>query len=413
MKRNNSLQIIFINAHWNNRGDEASIRAMIDSFEDKLFAKKYMMILSKDISYFPFKDIGLLKWYPHLTNIMSFLSFIMDFLIAIITKGKLAFSKEGKEYIKTISTADMILHAPGGPNIGDYYTGRLMSNEIIYLYRFLIPIMLKKPIYLYAPSMGPFTGKIRNYIRKKILKNISLIIVRDPFSKKYMDNLGISSIETLDSSYQNEISENYLNKYDFPKLKRFMAKSKVIGLTIIDLTGHPLFHNCQFVKDYFNSISQLVQNLIQKEYNILLIPQLFGNKGSKELFQLKKIHKLNKDRIYILNPEFDAYALQLIISNLLTVISFRYHPNIFAAKNNIPFISISYEHKMNGFINKIELENLNIDICNANVNKIMEKLMYIEENYEQIVSHLKNRNKELKTDSQKTTKIIVDHFNNY
>ena len=45
------------------------------------------------------------------------------------------------------------------------------------------------------------------------------------------------------------------------------------------------------------------------------------------------------------------------------IIGMRYHSNIFSAKAGTPFISISYEQKMAGFMNKMNLEKY--CICTA------------------------------------------------
>lgn len=62
------------------------------------------------------------------------------------------------------------------------------------------------------------------------------------------------------------------------------------------------------------------------------------------------------------------------------LMSMRYHSNIFSAKMGTPFISISYEQKMKGFMEKMNLAEYCIDL------KTLSKDT-IENRFEQLVNH--------------------------
>ncbi|MBA7525649.1 hypothetical protein ES705_17802 [subsurface metagenome] len=90
------------------------------------------------------------------------------------------------------------------------------------------------------------------------------------------------------------------------------------------------------------------------------------------------------------------------------MISMRYHPNIFAAKGNIPSICIYYEHKAKGFMEKLGRIDLMINIEEISASKIIDKFTYLEGNYNTIKEQLKKRTTQLKEESQKTTEIIIE-----
>lgn len=407
----NGLNILILNAHWNNRGDEAAIRAMIDSLRSKLLNKNMkIMILSKNPTYFPYKDIGLLDSYPTIEKqASSILSFGMDIFLTIISFGKLTFTDKGKKFISAVHDADIIIHAPGGPAIGDLYGGKYGIGEFFYLYRLLIPILKSKPVFFYAPSMGPFSGMFRNLIRKFILKRSSAIILREEISSKYLkEQLGLDSYVTSDSSIQNDISKEYINRYDnISEILNIIENKKVVGMTLTDLKWHPVYkNNIKLHEKIIHSLSGVIEYLINNGYIILLIPQLFGR--SDDVSLLKKIYKLNKKKIFILPTNIDSYAQQIIISKLFCMISMRYHPNIFAAKGNIPSICIYYEHKAKGFMEKLGRADLMINIEEINTSKIIDKFTYLEENNNTIKEQLKKRTPQLKEESQNTTEIIIE-----
>ena len=404
------LNILVLHAHWNNRGDEAAIRAMIDSFRSKLPINNIkIMMHSKNLTYFPYEDIEILDLFPSWERkVSSFLSNSVDIFWSLITFGKLAFTKQGKKYIRAVHDADVVIHAPGGPNIGDLYTGKYGLFRFFGSYRLLIPILRGKPVFFYAPSMGPFLGRFR-IIRKFVLKKASAIILREEISSKYLkEQLGLDSYVTIDSAFQNDISEDYIRRYtNISEILNIIENEKVVGITITDLKWHPVYRNYNGLSEkIIYSLSNVIKYLVGKGYFIFLIPQLFGE--VEDISLLEDIRELNEEKIFILPSNMDSYAQQVIISKLFCVISMRYHPNIFAAKGNIPSICISYEHKMEGFMEKLGRTDLMIKVEEISTNKIIDKFTYLEENYNTIKEQLKKRTPQLKEESKKTTEIIIE-----
>ncbi|WP_440947237.1 polysaccharide pyruvyl transferase family protein [Methanosarcina sp. T3] len=396
--------LLILNAHWNNRGDEAAIRAMIDSIESKILLNKIeIMILSRNVTQFPYKNIPLIKPYP-----LDRIDYL-DSLISLFTLGTISFTENGRRFHKSVNEADIVIHAPGGPAIGDMYGGKVADYE--YLYRLLIATLKGKPTYFYAPSMGPFTNRYRNKVRKYILKKAKLITVREEISAKYLKKqLGLDSYVTIDSALQNNISEDHLqNTREILEVMQIIKNKNVIGLTITDLKWHPLYKdNKEFHEQIKKSIFETIEYLINKGYFVLLIPQLFGEQNDINL--LNTFKKIDEKNISILPENLDSYAQQIIISKLYCVIGMRYHSNIFAAKGNVPFISIYYEHKMKGFMQNLGLDNLMIDVKEITSDKIKDKFVYLEQNHNDVKKYLTDQMPELKNRSRKTTELFMENI---
>jgi colanic acid/amylovoran biosynthesis protein len=86
----------------------------------------------------------------------------------------------------------------------------------------------------------------------------------------------------------------------------------------------------------------------------------------------------------------------------------RYHPNIFAAKMNIPSIAIYYEHKTKAFMKELGRLDLTINIEKINAQIIIDKFLYLEKNYDTIKRQITEKNPHLKEKSKKTTKLIIN-----
>lgn len=403
----NNCNILILHAHWNNRGDEAAIRAMIDSLRSKLHINNMeIMTIPSNISQFPYDDIPFVDMYPDMFPVLSKISFL-DSLLCLLTYGKLSFTREGKSYLDSLNRIDIVIHAPGGPSIGDMYGG--IIRDYPYLCRLLIAIFKGKSIYFYAPSMGPFKNRLLNVARKFILKKSKLIVLREELSANYLkEQIGLNSYVTIDSAFQNKISENYISKFsEAIEIQKLCENQDVVGLTITDLKWHPKYgSNNDINKQIVKSIVEFVEFLVHKGYTILLIPQLFGEEDDTLLLQ--KFKSIDEGKVIILSKDIDAYAQQVIISKLFSVIGMRYHSNIFAAKHKIPFISIYYEHKMKGFMEKLGLTDLMINVDSISSDEIIKRFIYLEQRYTNIQKHLEKHVPILMKESQATTELIVD-----
>lgn len=407
--KTDGINILILHAYWNNRGDESAIRAMIDSLKEKISFKQIELMTTSENVNLPYNDVRIIDQYPYIEKKISNISVILDIFLQIITLGNISFTKKGKDYLNTVDNADIVIHAPGGSSIGDLET---KSVGIIYLYRLFIPVIKRKPLFFYAPSMGPFNNKILNIFRKFILNRSRTIIVRENISAGYLkDQLNLDSYVAIDSAFQNNIPKNYLNKFEnINEILHIVNDNKTIGLVIDNFEWYDQCKkNGNEVLDIYLKVAEY---LIKKGYHILLIPNLFNadNFDSKELLFLKYIYEIDNENISILPINVDAYGQQVFISKLFCVISARYHPIVYAAKAYIPFISLSYHFKINGLVEKLECQNLLIEVKDMNENIIINKFEHIEKNYDKIQDHLRKKVPFLQEKSKKITEILLNEL---
>ena len=81
------------------------------------------------------------------------------------------------------------------------------------------------------------------------------------------------------------------------------------------------------------------------------------------MLKLKKL--VCGDEIIVLDERYSSDIQQCIMKNARLVIGARYHSIVFALNNGVPFISLSYEHKMKGLLetiggiqNMVDIENI-------------------------------------------------------
>ena len=93
---------------------------------------------------------------------------------------------------------------------------------------------------------------------------------------------------------------------------------------------------------------------------------------------------------------------------LYAVIGMRYHSNIFSAKMGTPFISISYEQKMQGFMKKMELDRYCISLDKLSDEELKKKFSILTDNYDEYKKYLISVHEKMKKESYETTNILKD-----
>ena len=121
------------------------------------------------------------------------------------------------------------------------------------------------------------------------------------------------------------------------------------------------------------------------EYNIVMLPQLFGRDDEYPMSDVQLFRDLaklkNDERVIITSDNYSSDVQQAVISHAKYVIGARYHSIVFAINQNTPFISLSYEHKMVGL-----LETLGKLGCCVDFTKTFDS----DENQKQTLEHVKN-----------------------
>ncbi len=396
------MNILIINAHWFNRGDEAAIRSML--IELKKFYPDANMRIQFALTQMRSEEDNVegakvIDCFPRNRE-------VINSMIFVLSKGLICYGKNLKKYVENVKWADIVLHAPGGPSLSDVY----VKDEPKYLSRLAIAKVLKKPYIFYAPSMGPFHNKLMNVLRKYVLNSAKEIVLREAISQKYLNELSLKkkSLVTLDSAFQAKIDEDYYERIfneDSELVEFFNTDKKIIGITITPLSGNPAYQADKSLKNrILDSFQHLVLKLEEDGYKIIFIPQLFGK--SNDYDYMKKCAVGNNS--YVMKPSYDCFFQQYIIGKLYMVFGMRYHSNIFSAKMGTPFISISYEQKMKGFMEIAELNDLCMDIKDLSFEKLIEKYQLLVENYDFYKARLEAKHSFLEEKSSKTTNIVVN-----
>lgn len=353
------MRILIINQPLNNRGDESAHRALVRRLN-------VAFPLSRLTIIFPSNSIDevrpfivdsptnhyivpppIKKWYL-VRKCLKFRLFWLGLLHPTV-----------REIIKYIRNSDIVICAPGGICMGGFQDWQHML--LLKLTKFA-----HKPLIYWGRSIGPFSSVTKenrtfaDYSRE-MLGYFSFLSLRDSKSQLIADELGFRYERTLDTAFlespicdiPNEIKIELTDNYVIfvPNTLTWQYRYRDIPQKLID--------------DFWISVISLIAERF-KDSKIVMLPQTYGKYVTDGYSYFIKIQKLyGSDRIYTLPDIYGSDLQQNIIAKSKFVIGARYHSIVFAVNKGVPFLSLSYEHKMKGM-----LETLNAIDKMVNIEEI-------------------------------------------
>lgn len=403
------MKLLIFGANWHNRGDEAANRAMVDELLLKYPYAEIKIVFNQEHVRFPYNNIPVYTGFIRPSKRRDPYNFIMYELgiksnwNCILNIG--AEGKKIKNFIALAKWCDYAVYAPGGPSFGDIYKQWNLVEQMHILHKY------GKPYFFYAPSMGPFTLNVERI--RSALNNADFICLREAQSAKFLKDINVTKepLVTLDSAFQHsfDLSENQKKLDHNTELKKFINDGKVIGITITDLRWHDLKRNIERENRIRCSFEKLIAYLTENGYKVLFVPQLFGDGNDKDYMST---FAKNSD-CFVMSDKEDCYFQQFIISKLYAVVGMRYHSNIFSAKVGTPFVSVAYEQKMSGFMEKAGYSQYCLGINDLNPESLLEKFNLLENNYEDYKYDLNNKKDSFIAESSKTTQKLCERLNYY
>ena len=360
-----------------------------------------------------FKDRQPVTWFPKMENMeffsCQFKAATWDIWLSVLTRGLVGRDRLLKKAVRTLKTADLIIYPPGGSVINDRF---FWSKQMEYLVPFLCARLYRIPMFVAAPSIGPFDPAKPRRVRKWLLETPKVFCVREAISKKYLETIGIRENVhvTMDLAFMNDVDAEANQKEldEYIELKDFLqSHEKTVGITISDFKWHVrLGKNPELTKQIEDSFRHLTRLLAEKGYGVLLIPQLFGNQNDVDYLQTFT----TITNTFVMSEEPDAYFQQHVISKLYAVVGMRYHSNIFAAKMGTPFVAVAYEEKMTGFLDLAGLAHYGIPLEDVSLEELQKKFEALENNYVDLQEKLREHINSWRQKARKTVELLSANY---
>ncbi|WP_053955326.1 polysaccharide pyruvyl transferase CsaB [Inediibacterium massiliense] len=297
------------------------------------------------------------------------------------------------EICRAIKKCDLFISG-GGSLLQDVTSGRSISY---YLAIILIALFLRKKVLIYSQGMGPINKWFNKCMVRWVLNRVDCITIRDEKSKKVLDEVGVCipkiyvTTDPVISLHEGNIS---LGKEILIK-EGINYQKPLIGFAIRGRDD-----NEEFVSNISTIADQIIEDF---KVDIVFVPFHFG----EDVKIMDKIQNKMKQKAFFIQNRYNIDEMLGIVGNLNLLIGVRLHSLIFSAVMNTPLIAISYDPKIDSFMESLQLKTL-CSIENLNYKALHEEINYIQKNYEQVKNILEKRVQKLRDKLKTNEKVVIE-----
>ena len=247
--------------------------------------------------------------------------------------------------------------------------------------------LLSKPIVMFPNSIGPFRTFLGRLFAKVALNNCYTILVREPFSYKVINSLGVRAHKILTSDTSIIFGASATTSYNKPS-KVMIGVSP--GIYTFSLSR-------KMMQNYISSHAKALDEVIDKYgFSVVFLPHYVTGFALDdfEVSELIARNMKNREKTEIVNAR-SVEEFKNWISQMKIVVSSKMHPAVIAASVHVPFLFIAYDYKQTGFASSLGLEDCVLSIRDISYEKLFAKIEYVLKNIEVIEGLLKKRVPEL------------------
>lgn len=294
-----------------NAGDEAMLTAIINA------------LLSKDSSM----DMTVISGNPDITKKVHKVNSIHRFSLLDI--------------FSAMSKSDLLISG-GGSLLQDVTSKRSL---FYYLAILTMGTVLSKKVMLFAQGIGPIKSSFMRKITKYVCSSVDLITVRDKDSLYELRRIGVpdnkvlltaDAVMTL-AGESKEFGRKLLDKYYVPNNKMLIAIA---------------VRKWREDDSYLLEIAKAADRLIDdRNAHIVLLPLQYP----LDIETCRRVQQLmvNKLESTVLAADCNTEEFLSLIGNFDLLIGMRLHALIFSAVMGVPFVAVSYDPKIDGFVKDV------------------------------------------------------------
>lgn len=259
------------------------------------------------------------------------------------------FDKFSFEILKGIMWSDIVIGGGGGI----FQDKTSLRSFYYYFFVVFLALLLKKRVFLLGQSFSPLRFKINEILLKKLLNCCEAIYLRDSFSKKYLEKIGVKP-------HKIKLSTDLSLLIDFPEYDN--EKGNALGINLRSWRGFEFKE--KDLETFLNNIAKNFEKIYffsfqQEDYQVC--KRLLGNLKSKVI------------PVSPNDPNFWKY-----FSSCSLFIGMRLHSCIISMSLGIPFIAITYDEKVKAFCEEIGWKYF---VENFDFDKILSYIKELEGNF--------------------------------
>lgn len=241
---------------------------------------------------------------------------------------------------KEIKKADMVI-VGGGTLLQDRTSPR---SPLYYLGITLLAKILNKPVFYYGQGFGPIVHRFSKWMIRWIVNRVNTITVRDQASGDEMLAYGVKRAPihvTADPALT--IDPNEVN---IDEAKQILGLYKVSPEQPI---AYVSIRDWKDEQQFKSELARSCDHLVEQGWQVVFLPMQYPNDLSPSI---DTIRQMTRPATLIDQPLNFKQIMSLIRLGQLMV-GMRLHAIILAAIMNVPFVSFSYDPKIDRFVESV------------------------------------------------------------
>ena len=277
-------------------------------------------------------------------------------------------------FLELIKSMDVLIIGAGNFIIDiniDIFKGPI---PLIWWYVHLAKLYNKK-VFLYGLSAATLQSEYAQLLTKEIIDRSDVVTLRDSYTKKYLQSLGIKKKllvlpdPTLGVIQNTKVS---LKKRDKIVLQKTQKQKIILGI-----------RDLSFLEDKGKKVFESIVHFINSHpsYSYIFIPQSTYSEDDDRKTAHTLSKKINKTiDTHIIKNRYTPKELINIYTMCDITIAIRLHSAVFSHIATTPAIAISYLPKVQAFMKDFKTSKQVIDIKDISSKKLARKVRYIQNN---------------------------------
>jgi len=253
--------------------------------------------------------------------------------------------------LNALKSADVLIFG-GGSLLQD-----VTSKRSIYYYLFLIRLakLMKNKVVMLSQGIGPITCENSIKAVRSTLSLVDYITVRDKHSKEFLESIGVDE-KKIFLSTDPVINLRKDNSIEYEK-----QSTRKVCFSLRNWKG----------SDVSTKICKVAEKLIDDGIECHFIP--FYHKEDLQL--IDQVEEILGSKAFYYRDRLSTGDAFDIIKTMDVMVGVRLHSLIFAAAANVPIVAVSYDHKVDHFVNSVNMK-IACRIDDIDENTIYDEIIY-------------------------------------
>ncbi len=295
---------------------------------------------------------------------------------------------------RELGRADLLISGGGGllqdvtgPNSILYYLG------VVTLAR-----LLGKPVFFYGQGIGPVRTALGKTLMRLVVNRVDAITVRDSQSKDELKHLGVKKppvYVTADPALGLDVDD-----ID-PALGRGILAELGVApdKPLLGVSVRPWKN----INEYKKVIAGVCDRLSEEGWRVIFLPMHYP--GDVEVS--REISAMMKNSSVMVERQINFKEMLSLMMQVKAIIGMRLHFLIFGALLNIPMVGISYDPKVDRFLNLVQMPSGG-EINSLDFEDLLKCVYLVMENNDELKEKLAARVSVLRKEALKSADLVAD-----